>query len=147
MPSSSSCLNSALAAANFSLSSFRNLEAIGGPCVTMWCTTSWLTGGSRLDEQTTAGNSFSRRLLAALAPAGFILLAGPAVWAEEETAPALAGLALAGSTLVGPALAGPALAGPTLAGPARCGLKTGMLCSSGDGWSRAAQSEKFYTRI
>ncbi len=61
MPSSFSCLNSVFAAANFSPSSFRNLEAIGDPEVTIWCTTSWLTCGSRLDEQNTAGNSSSRR--------------------------------------------------------------------------------------
>jgi hypothetical protein len=62
MSSSSSCLNSAFAAASFSTSSFRNLEAIGGPWVTMWWTTSWLTGGSRFETHTTAGNSSSRRL-------------------------------------------------------------------------------------
>jgi hypothetical protein len=58
MSSSSSSLNSAFPAASFSLSSFRNLEAMGGP----WVTTSWLTGGSRLEAHTTAGNSSSRRL-------------------------------------------------------------------------------------
>ncbi len=62
----------------------------------MWCTTSWLTDGSHFDEQTTAGNFSSRRLKATLASAGLSLLAGLAVWAEEETAPALAGLLLAG---------------------------------------------------
>jgi hypothetical protein len=35
MPSSSSCLKSALTAANFRLSSFRNLEAMGSPCDNM----------------------------------------------------------------------------------------------------------------
>jgi hypothetical protein len=47
MSSSSSCLNSAFAAASFSPSSFRNLEAMGGPWVTMWWTTSWLTALKR----------------------------------------------------------------------------------------------------
>ncbi len=35
MSSSSSCLNSASAATNFSLSSFQSLEVMSGPCVTM----------------------------------------------------------------------------------------------------------------
>ncbi len=48
MSSSSSCLNSAFAAASFSPSSLRNLEAMGGPWVTMWRTTSWLTGAAAL---------------------------------------------------------------------------------------------------
>ncbi len=52
---------------------------------------SWLNCGSHLDEQPSAGNFSSRRLKAALASAGLSLMAGLAVWAEEETAPALAG--------------------------------------------------------
>jgi hypothetical protein len=62
MSSSSSCLNSAFAAASFSPSNFWNLEAMGGPWVTMWWTTSWLTGGSRFEAHTTAGKSSRRRL-------------------------------------------------------------------------------------
>ncbi len=55
-------LKFSFAAANFSPSSFLNLEAMGGPCVTMWWTTSWLTSGSHFEAHTTAGNSPSRRL-------------------------------------------------------------------------------------
>jgi hypothetical protein len=95
MSSSSSCLNSVIGAANFLLSSFRILEAMGSPCVTMWWITSWLNGGSRFDVQTTVRNSSSRWLKVTLACPGPSLLAGPAAW-EEEAGPALAGPALAG---------------------------------------------------
>jgi hypothetical protein len=105
-----------LAAASFSPSSFRNLEAMGGPVVTMWWTTSWLTGGKRFDTHSTAGNSLRSRLYCSLPPAalgGEGGAAGPAL-----TGPALAGPALTGPALAGPALTGPAMTGPALAGPA-----------------------------
>jgi hypothetical protein len=39
MPSAFNCLNFALAANSFSLSRRPNLEAMGGPVVTIWCST------------------------------------------------------------------------------------------------------------
>jgi hypothetical protein len=53
IPSFSSCKNSALAAANISASSRRKREAMGGPEVLMWCSTSVPTGGRTLEGQTT----------------------------------------------------------------------------------------------
>jgi hypothetical protein len=53
----SSCRNSALAAANFSASSRRKREAMGGPEVLMWCSTSVPTGGRILEGHTTSSNS------------------------------------------------------------------------------------------
>jgi len=57
IPSFSSCRNSALAAANFSASSRRKWEAMGGPEVLMWCSTSVPTGGRTLEGHTTSSNS------------------------------------------------------------------------------------------
>jgi hypothetical protein len=57
IPSFSSCRNSALAAANFSASSRRKREAMGGPEVLMWCSTSVPTGGRILEGHTTSSNS------------------------------------------------------------------------------------------
>jgi hypothetical protein len=57
IPSFSSCKSSALAAANFSASSWRKREAMGGPEVLMWCSTSVPTGGRILEGQTTSSNS------------------------------------------------------------------------------------------
>ncbi len=57
IPSFSSCRNSALAAANFSASSRWKREAMGGPEVLMWCSTSVPTGGRTLEGQTTSSNS------------------------------------------------------------------------------------------
>ena len=82
---------------------------MGGPVVTMWWTTSWLTGGKRFDTHSTAGNSSSSPLYCPLPP--------DALGGEEG----LAGLALAAPALTGPALAGPALAAPALTGPALAG--------------------------
>ncbi len=113
MSSSSSCLNSTFGAANFSLSNFRILEAMGCLCVKMWWTTSWLTGGSDFDAQTTVRNSSSRRLQATLACPGPSLLAGPAAW-EEEAGPVLAGPALAGQAVWGVEETAPAMSGPVV---------------------------------
>ncbi len=57
IPSFSSCRNSALATANFSASSRRKREAMGGPEVLMWCSTFVLTGGRTLEGHTTSSNS------------------------------------------------------------------------------------------
>jgi hypothetical protein len=57
IPSRSSCKNSAFAAASLSGSSRRNLLAMGGPVVCIWCSTSALTGGNTLEGFTTSLNS------------------------------------------------------------------------------------------
>jgi hypothetical protein len=57
IPSFSSCRNSTFAAANFSASSRRKREAMGGPEVLMLCYTSVPTGGRTLEGHTTSSNS------------------------------------------------------------------------------------------
>jgi hypothetical protein len=53
----SSCRNSAFADANFSASSRRKREAMGGPDVLLWCSTSVPTSGRTLEGHTTSSNS------------------------------------------------------------------------------------------
>jgi hypothetical protein len=53
----SSYRNSAFAAGNFSASSRRKREAMGGLEVLMWCSTSVQTGGRTLEGHTTSSNS------------------------------------------------------------------------------------------
>jgi hypothetical protein len=88
----------------------------------MWCTTSWLTSGSRLDEQTTAKNSSRRRQLTTLAPPGESLLTGPAVRSEEESALLLDGPEVWGEEGTAPALTGPVVLGIEVVAPAMVGL-------------------------
>jgi hypothetical protein len=52
MLSSSTCLNYTFTTANFLLSCFEETGSDGQPMSDNVSTTSWLTGGSRVDEQT-----------------------------------------------------------------------------------------------
>jgi hypothetical protein len=84
MPSASIFENSALAAANFSLSKRQNFEAMGGPVVIRWCSTSCFTVADVAAVPKKAGNSRANCCSNAVTPQ--VAACGPAVLCSAAAA-------------------------------------------------------------